>query len=151
KDRKITDLSRMTIIRSLNAEAVFVRRAFPMGPKGLTIKDGQVSPNESQIQQLIAGYGPAVKPGDRARITNVEFKGENRIIFEINGGPVKKKKWYQHIEVSGMGGSAPLDTSDPRVNPRGSIVELAFDKRVPEMTVDQLKQLLYPVFDFSSK
>ncbi len=152
KAQKITDLSRMTIIRSLNAEAVFIRRAFPMGPKGLTIKDGQVSPNESQIQQLIAGYGPAVKPGDRARITNVEFRGGNRIIFEINGGPKRKLKWYERIQVSGLGGSAgPLDPNDPTLNARGSVVTLEFDKYVPELTVDQVKELLNPVFDFHSK
>jgi hypothetical protein len=125
-----------------------------MGLKGLTIKDGKVSPDEEQVQRLTAAYGPAVKPGDRARITAVVFKGEKTIIFEINGGPKKKQKWWQHLEVSGMGGTAtaPGDpNSAPDANPRGSYVELVFDKYVPEMKIDQIKQLLSPVFDFNAK
>jgi hypothetical protein len=151
KPQKMTKETRMEIIRALNAESVFIRRLFPMGPTGLTLKNGEIRPSEFEIQQLIAGYGPAVKPGDRARITNVEFKGDNRILFEINGGPKKKKKWYQRIEV-GMGGTlTPIDPSDPNANPRGSYVTLEFDKYVPEMTADQVKELLSPVFDFHAK
>src|SRR5207237_4872774 len=41
--------------------------------------------------------------------------------------------------------------NDPMNNPRGSYVDLIFDHHVPDLTVDQLKQLLWPVFDFDSK
>ncbi len=149
---RLNQQARMDLVRGLNAELVFVRRPFPMGPKGLTIKDGKVSPSEEQVQRMIAGYGPAVKPGDRAQITNVRFKGSD-IIFEINGGPIKKKKWYEHITVSGMGGSTtPTDpTADnDRANPRGTLVTLAFDKYVPDLSIEQVKQLLRPVLDFNA-
>lgn len=150
---KMSEQTRMTVIRGLNAELVFIRRPFPMGQKGLSIRDGKVSPSEQEVERLIAGFGPAVKPGDRAHITNIRFKGDNAIVFEINGGPKKKKKWYEHIEVGGAGGSVPVTdpSADPNANPRGSFVELQFDKYVPEMSIEQIKTLLKPVFDFNAK
>jgi len=42
----------------------------------------------------MALWGPAAKPGDRAQISDVVIKGDY-IRFEINGGPVKKGKWYR--------------------------------------------------------
>jgi hypothetical protein len=149
---KISEPSRMALIRGLNAELVFIRRPFPQGEKGLSIKDGVVSPSQEQLDSLIASYGPSLKTGDRARISNIRFKGDKTIIFEINGGPKKKMKWYEHIQVSGMGGSAQVTdpNADPNANPRGSLVELAFDKYVPELTIDQVKQMLRPVFDFNA-
>src|SRR5581483_998107 len=39
----------------------------------------------------------------------------------------------------------------PFNNPRGSYVDLVFDHHIPDLTVEQLKQLLWPVFDFDSK
>ena len=149
---EMTPQARITLIRGLTAEMVFIRRPFPMGQKGLTIKDGRVSPSEEEVQRMIAGYGPAVKPGDRAHITGIRFKGNNAIVFEINGGPIKKKKWYEHIQISGSGGGmTPTDpTADDRANPRGTLVELAFDKHVPDLSVEQIKDMLKPVLDFNS-
>src|SRR5690348_13640467 len=95
---------RIEIIRGMEAEHVFVRTMFPMGITGLTLKNGKiVAPKERELRQLLADFGPSLKPGDRAQISNIIFKG-SVIRFEINGGPAKKKKWYQHIEVGGMGG-----------------------------------------------
>ena len=150
---EMTPQTRITLIRGLNAEMVFIRRPFPMGQKGLTIKDGKVSPSEEEVQRMIAGYGPALKPGDRAHITGIKFKGNNVIVFEINGGPIRKRKWYEHIQISGGGGGmTPTDpTADDRANARGTLVALAFDKHVPDLTVDEIKDMLKPVFDFSAK
>ena len=143
--------TRFAVIRSLEAERVYVRRPFPMGVKGLTLHaSGKVTPDGAELWGLVAQRGAAARPGDRAQITNVEIKGD-RIVFEINGGPRKKKKWWQHISIQGMGGEAPLD-QDPGspVNPHGSSVALVFDGYVPEMTVARLKELLAPVFDFTA-
>jgi hypothetical protein len=150
---EMTPQTRITLIRGLNAELVFIRRPFPLGQKGLTIKDGKVSPSEEEVQRMIAGYGPAVKPGDRAHITGIKFKGSNVIVFEINGGPIRKRKWYEHIQISGGGGGmTPTDpTADDRANARGTFVALAFDKYVPDLTVEQIKDMLKPVFDFNAK
>ena len=148
---KMDDAARMLVVRGLNAETVFIRRVFPMGTVGLTLKDGKVTPDEAEVQSLVASYGPSVKPGDRARITNVTFKGNDKIIFEINGGPRKKVKWWERIQVGiGSGNAQMSDPNDPRLNARGSYVILAFDKYVPNLSIDEIKTMLRPVFDFNA-
>jgi hypothetical protein len=142
--------TRMDLEKLFMADLVYIRTSFPMGKKGLTLKNGMTSPNGEELREDLAIWGPAVKPGDQARITMVTFK-QNQIRFEINGGPIKKEKWYNHITISGNGGAANVAPSDDRANPRGSYVDLLFDHYVPEMTPDQLKKLLWPVFDFNSK
>ena len=122
-----------------------------MGKVGLKLKNGVLSPSREQLQQLIAMWGPAAKPGDQARISDIAIK-DNYIHFEINGGPVRKQKWYQRIQVQGAGGgTAPLAPSDSSANARGSFVDLYFDHYVPDITGPQLKDLLRPVFDFDAK
>jgi hypothetical protein len=122
-----------------------------MGKTGLTIKDGQVSPSGPALDQLISLWGPSVKPGDRAIITKFDLKN-SRMHFEINGGPVKKRKWYQHLQVGVNGADNTVGgTPDQINNPRGSYVDLVFDHDVPDVTVEQVKKMLWPVFDFDSK
>lgn len=147
----VTEQHRVELIRTFNADLVYIRTQFPMGKVGLKLKDGKISPNGEKLQQLLALWGPSVKPGDRALITKFEIE-RDRIHFEINGGPVKKTKWYQHVQV-GVGGMAgtPGGQNDPINNPRGSYVDLEFDHHVPDLTVEQVKQMLWPVFDFDSK
>jgi hypothetical protein len=146
----MTSQTRMELVRGFESELVYIRTQFPMGNKGLALKDGALSPNGVELQRLLVTWGPAVKPGDQARISGVVIKPD-RIHFEINGGPVKKQKWYQRVQVGGAGGMTPIAPSDSNANPRGSYVDLIFDHYVPEMGPAQLKQLLRPVFDFDSK
>jgi len=147
---RISTQTRMDLIRAFNAELVYIRSPFPMGNKGLALKDGKLSPGGDELQQMIATWGPAVKPGDQARISEILIK-DDRIHFEINGGPVKKQKWYQHISVGGNGGVTSIAPSDPNANPHGSYVDLVFDHYVPNLSPQQLKDLLRPVFDFNAK
>ncbi len=144
--------TRVAVIRTLNAERVYVRRSLPRGPKGLTLHaSGKVTPDGDQLVGVVTQYGAAARPGDRVTITSVEFKG-NLILFEINGGSRKKKSWWQHLSVGGIGGEVPLDqTPAEPVNPRGSSVVLQFDRFVPEMSVERLKEVLAPVFDFTAR
>ncbi|MBV9482761.1 MAG: hypothetical protein JO249_18755 [Acidobacteria bacterium] len=142
--------TRQNLVHAFEAELVYIRTAFPMGRVGLKLHNGLISPSGQELQMMMATYGPAAKPGDLARISDIRIS-DRSIHFEINGGPVKKKKWYQRIEVGGMGGTTPIAPSDSNANARGSFVDLIFDRSVPEMTPPQLKQLLLPVFDFNSK
>jgi len=147
---KISKQTRMELVKLVNAELVYVRSPFPMGRDGLKLKDGVVTPSGAELQQLLAMWGPAAKNGDAARITDVVFK-DNFIHVEINGGPVRKQKWYQRISVGGGGGSVPIAPSDPNANARGSFVNVYFDNYIPEMTGHEFKELLRPVLDFDSK
>ena len=149
---KMTPQTRMLVIRSLQSERVFARILFPQGDKGIKIKNGVVSPSDMVIAQQVSEFGAAAKPGDRCVITDVLVK-ENEILVDINGGPKKHQKWYQHIEVVGMGGgSTPLPggPSPQSLDAHGSRVTLEFDKYVPEITGDQVRALLAPVFDFKA-
>src|SRR5271157_1061688 len=146
---RISKETREEIVHAFDAELVYIRTNFPMGKTGLKLKNGTVTPSGPELQHLMALWGPAAKPGDRARISDVIIK-DDHIRFEINGGPVKKQKWYQHIQVQGAG-STTISPSDSSANARGSFVDLYFDKYVPELTGPELKQWLRPVFDFDSK
>ena len=147
----LTEQHRMELIRTFNSDLVYIRTQFPMGKVGLTIKDGKITPSGEKLNELLAIWGPSVKPGDRAIITKFEMKGD-RMHFEVNGGPVKKGKWYQHIQVgNGIDMTTPGGQVDPINNPRGSYVDLIFDHHIPDLTIEQVKQMLWPVFDFDSK
>jgi hypothetical protein len=148
----LTKQTRVMLIRSLNAETVFARRPLPTGQRGVALrKDGVMTPNDNEMARLLLTYGAAVKPGDRARITDVQIHDKS-IVFELNGGPKKKKKWYQHLEVGGVGGSHPVSQqSADEENASGTTVELVFDRFVPEMTGDQVRELLDPVLNFKAQ
>ncbi len=141
--------TRMDLIRAFNAELIYIRTTFPTGNKGLTLKDGKITPSGSDLDKALAIWGPAMKPGEQAMITGIRLKND-RIHFELNGGPIKKKKWYQHIQV-GVGGGTVQAPDDPRANIHGSSVDLVFDRYIPEMSPQELKAMLRPVFDFDAK
>jgi hypothetical protein len=146
---KITPKTRQEIIHAFSDELVFIRTNFPMGKSGLKLKNGTTTPNGQELQQLMALWGPAAKPGDRARISTIVIK-DDHIHFEINGGPVRWK-WYQHVHLDAGVSAQEISPGDPSANARGSYVDLYFDKYVPDLTGPELKQLLRPVFDFDSK
>jgi hypothetical protein len=114
------------------------------------LKQGVITPNGEDLRQALTLWGPAVKAGDPAHISFVHIK-DDHIHFEINGGPVHRKKWYQHIQVSGAGGTMQAPQDDPQANPHGSFVDVYFGKYVPEMTAQQLRDLLVPVLDFNAR
>jgi hypothetical protein len=144
---KITPQTKMLLIRDLTAEHCFARATFPQGHKGLLIKHGVVTPSEAQITQLVWDNGLAAKPGDKVVISNVLIQ-EKSIVLEINGGPQKKGKWYQHVQI-GAGGVGGTPGGAPKES-KGSEVTLDFDKYVPELTGDQVRQMLAPVLDFKA-
>jgi hypothetical protein len=147
---KITPKTRQEIIHAFSDELVFIRTNFPMGKSGLKLKNGTTTPNGQELQQLMALWGPAAKPGDRARISTIVIK-DDHIHFEINGGPVRWK-WYQHVHLDAGVSAQEISPGDPSAKSLAhSHVDLYFDKYVPDLTGPELKQLLRPVFDFDSK
>ena len=139
------------IIRDFETQLVYARTAFPMGTKGLSLKDGATSPNGPELQQLLALSGPAIRPGDPARISFVQIK-DNHIHLELNGGPIRRKKWYEHLEVGGANGAeVPISPTQTTQNVHGTFLDVYFDKYVPEMTPQQLRDLLMPALDFNAR
>lgn len=153
---KLSDAQRQEIIRAFLAESPFVHRAFPRGKGGVRIaEDGKITPSEAELNRLIAQSGPAAKPGERVRISAVRFVHRG-IIFDINGGPVKHKKWSDHINV-GIGGLDPGASQAKQIDPNadltynGSVVLLTLKEDVASLTADHIKDLLAPVLDFKAK
>lgn len=143
--------TRYNIIRDFETQLVYSRTTFPMGSKGLILKDGVITPNGDQLRQALALWGPSVHPGDPVHLSFVRIK-DNYIHFDINGGPVRRKKWYQKVQVYGGAGTPvnPQSDEQPIENAHGSYLDVYFDKYVPEMTAQQLRDLLLPVLDFSA-
>ena len=143
--------TRLQIIRDFETQLVYSRTLFPMGTKGLLLKDGLITPNGKDLEQSLVIYGPAIKPGDPAHISFVRIRNDH-IHFELNGGPIRRQKWYQRIEVGGANGPVMTGPDNSQTNnPHGSFVDLYFGKYVPEMSAAQLRQLLYPVLDFTAR
>jgi hypothetical protein len=143
--------TRLEIIRVFETQIVYSKTAFPMGTKGLSLRGGAITPGGQELQQLLALWGPAVRPGDPAHISYVQIK-DDHIHFDINGGAVHRKKWYEHIQVSGASGAeVPLSPNQTQQNPHGTYLDIYFDKYVPEMTAQQLRDVLVPVLDFNAK
>lgn len=144
--------TRYQVIRDFEMQLVYSRTVFPMGTKGLQLKRGTITPNGEQLRESLAIYGPAIKPGDPVQISWVQIK-DDHIHFELNGGPIHKKKWYQKVEISGGLGPSitPGGNENPQTNPHGSSLDLYFDKYVPEMTAQQLRNALYPALDFTAR
>lgn len=141
--------TRMALIRLLSSEFVWTRKPFPMGEQGIAIlPNGDVTPNDSDLKQIVASKGQAFKQGERVQITNVAIKG-SEILLEINGGAKKKTKWYDHLQV-GMGGATAQTPQNTEV-PKGSYLAIEYKGYIPEMTLEELKTRIAPVFDFSVK
>ena len=143
--------TRLEIIRDFETQLVYARTAFPMGMKGLTLRGGEISPSGEDLQRILAIWGPAVKPGDPAHISFVQIK-DDHIHFDINGGAIRRKKWYEHVTISGAGNNqVPVSPGESQQNIHGSYLDVYFDKHVPEMTAQQLRDVLLPVLDFNAK
>lgn len=148
---RLSEGTKLQLIQLMQAEFVHVRRYLPLGEKNIVIDpEGAVKPGDAQLFQRMQTVGAAAKVGDKVQITNIIFR-EKTIYLEINGGPKKKSKWYDHISL-GVSGTAGIGTQDPNQGQAtGAAMTLEFKNHVPEMTGEELKLLLSPVMDFSVK
>src|SRR6185312_2651599 len=150
KREKLTESTKMKLMQLLDAELAHTRKILPLGEKNTVITpDGLVKPNDAALFQAAQVHGGA-KVGDRVQVTNIAFK-DRSVYVEINGGPKKKTKWYNHISISASGAGTPQADDSGGGAATGSAVTLQFAKYVPEMTGEELEKLLSPVLDFSVK
>ncbi|HSZ19388.1 MAG TPA: hypothetical protein VK770_06330 [Candidatus Acidoferrum sp.] len=143
-------MSRLSLVRYVDGEYVQVVRAIPVGKKGFHMKAG-VPLNENALRMAVSSAGSAINPGDRAQITNLDFK-DKQIVVDINGGGRGKTRLRDriHLEVGGL----PTATTTPNtpVNTNaGATLYLDFDKSLPEMSAEDLEQFLSGVLDFSKR
>ena len=143
-------MTRLSLVRYIDGELVHVTRAIPAGKKGFHLKAGAPL-DETALRMAVASAGSAINPGDRAQITDVEFK-DKQIIVDINGGGKGKTRLRDRIHLQVGGVPTMTTTPDTPVNTNaGASLYLDFDKPLPEMTPDQLKEYLSGVLDFSKQ
>ena len=119
----------------------------PRGEKGLRLKtDGGI--DQESLRHEITQHGAAVPAHTLVHITNIDFK-DREILLEINGGGQRKSKWYEHIEVGIGYGTQPISGGKNSGTPTGSRIALLFPQKLPDLTVEQVKEYLAPVLDFS--
>src|SRR6185437_10057214 len=88
-------------------------------------------------------------PGDLLVVTDVKFD-KDKIIFDLNGGPDKKHRFLQHVQIGvGMGDTTPVVADNG--GPVGSRLTLTFKDHIPELTGTQVKALLAPLISFDVK
>lgn len=141
----LTRDTRITLIRGLAREIAVTKIALPRGKHGVFL-DGKGGLDKSRADAELRANGPAVRPGMPVEITRITFRPD-RIVFEINGGGHKGKKWYQRIEV-GVGGSTQPIVPETQLLVYGSWITLKLSDKNEELTVAQVKQLLAGALDF---
>lgn len=146
----ITPETRVNLIRTLGSEFVSLKVPLPINKLGLTINSkGEFDWKKNEEESIRAGQ--FIAPGITVQVTNVTFT-DDRITFEINGGGRKKKKRFlERIQVGAGGGTRPLANPTIQAPPQGSYVSIKFEKAVPDLSPDQVKEILLPVLDFSKK
>lgn len=153
KADSLTPEARLALVRYVSGEFAKAVKPLPRGKEGLRIKAGEPL-NQQMLDRAVATHGAAVNTGDPVQVTHLEFK-DREIFVDVNGGGRVKKRLRDrlHLEVGGM----PTVTTTPANQPpgmqagAGSTIELDFGKPLPEMTPEQLKELLAPVLDFSKQ
>jgi hypothetical protein len=163
---RLSESSRLAIIRAISGEFVKAQIALPGGKNGLHLAANRpdVPPAEPAgpdnnafvpSHVMIATRAPAIHAGDQVQITRIEFR-EKSIVFDLNGGG--KRKWHlrDHLQI-GVGGPIPTATVQPvqsgpagLAEGQGSTLFLDFGRKVPDLSPDDLKRSLAPVLNFDS-
>ena len=136
----------IVLIRGLLREIAVSKVPLPRGRKGVRV-DSQGKLDKADADSELRTNGLAIKAGMPVEISKITFKAKE-IVFELNGGGKKRSKWYEHLEIGVGVGTAPITQQTP-VLAYGSWVTLMFPGKVPKLTVDQAKQALGNVLDFT--
>src|SRR5258708_2737662 len=157
KNTTLQENSKLNLIRYVSGEFAKAIKPLPAGKEGFHVNVGK--PLEAEmLDRAVATHGPAVNTGDSVQITKLEFR-DHQIIVEGKGGGRGKKHGRDDLQI-GMGGSVypPMQTSStrdqgpPGMQPgMGSTIFLEFNKPLPDITPDELKQILSPFLNFSKE
>jgi len=143
--------NRQEVIRIMQAEQGFAMRPFPKGHRGLTLEaNGKLTPAGEPYLEMVTKEGTSAKPGDRLVLTDVKIEN-NKIVFDINGGPDHKHRFLRHVQIGAGPMMNPVVQDGNDQEPQGSRLTLDFKGRIPELTGTQVKALLAPLISFDVK
>src|SRR5580704_3226596 len=154
KSATLQETSKLELIRYVSGEFAKATKSLPAGKEGLIVHVGK--PIEAELlERALATHGAAVNNGDKVQITKLDFR-DHEIIVDLNGGGRGKKRLRDriHIEMSGIPTAQTTSEQEEKGPPglqpgMGSTIYLDFSKPVPDLSPNDLKQLLAPFMDFS--
>jgi hypothetical protein len=158
KKTPLGDESKLKLIRYVSGEFGKAVKPLPAGKQGFLVFVGKPI-NQEQLDRAVATHGAAVNTGDNVQITRLEFR-EHAIVVDLNGGGRGKRRWRDHLQIGLGGGMPPMPSTTtttqqggpPGIQPgTGSTIFLEFTRMVPDLSPDDLKQLLTPFLDFSKQ
>ncbi len=152
----LTEPSKLALIRFVSGEFAKVRKPIPGGKEGFILYSDKPL-NQEYLDRVVTTHGAAVNTGDNAQITKLEFR-EHTIIVDVNGGGRPKKSWRDRIQVS-VGGPSQVPQSTTTTQQEqgpagfqpgaGGTLYVQFPKNIPDLTPDELKNILSPFLDFT--
>lgn len=161
KDGPLQEESRIQILRFVDGEFARLLTPLPGGRKGFHYRAGEpIDP--VALRKAIQSSGAALNTGDNVQITRLEFQGKE-IQIDLNGGGRKQGSWKDHLHMEvglptqPIGTSTKTSRSDAPTGPvlsskkTGATVFLDFDRTLPDMTPDEVKEYLSAVLDFTKQ
>src|SRR5262245_47922076 len=157
KKEKLQETSKLNLIRYVSGEFAKAAKSLPAGKEGFLLYAGKPL-NQEQLDRAVATHGAAVRAGDNAQITKLEFR-DHTIVVDVNGGGRGKKRFLDRLQID-MGGlptarttnDVQQDAGPAGIQPgAGSTLFLEFSKEIPDLTPDELKQMLAPFLDFAKQ
>jgi hypothetical protein len=154
KSMTLQESSKLELIRYVSGEFAKATKSLPAGKDGLIVHVGK--PMEAELlERALATHGAAVNNGDKVQITKLDFR-DREIIVDLNGGGRGKKRLRDrfHIELGGIP-TVQTTTQQQETGPAGlqpgmgSTLYLDFSKPVPDLSPNDLKDILSPFLDFS--
>jgi len=157
KSATLQETSKLNLIRYVSGEFAKAIKPLPAGKEGFHVAVGKPLQGDL-LDRAVASHGPAVNTGDNVQITKLEFH-DRQIVVDVNGGGRGKRHWRDHLQIGlGSGGYPPMQTSStqdqgpPGMQPgMGSTIFLEFNKSLPDLTPDELKQYLSPFLNFAKE
>jgi hypothetical protein len=160
KGDTLQETSKLSLIRFVSGEFAKAKKPLPGGKDGIILYADKPL-DEENLNRAVTARGAAVNTGDNVQITKLEFQPKE-IIVDVNGGGRPRKNWRDHLQF-GMGGTMPTTTTTTTPTNgqdggppgfqqgRGGTIYLQFPKNVPDLSPEDLKNLLSPFMDFSKE
>jgi hypothetical protein len=157
KNSNLTEPSKLALIRYVSGEFAKVRKPIPGGKEGFVLYTDKPL-NQEYLDRVVSTHGAAINTGDNAQITKLEFR-EHTIVVDVNGGGRPKKNWRDRIQVS-VGGPSQVPQSTTTTTGQeqgpagfqpgaGGTLYIQFPKNIPDLSPDDLKNILSPFLDFT--
>jgi len=141
----ISERGKRELVRNLEEEQGFAHRTLPLGEDLVLIANGNMTPTGDAYKEMLYKKGQSAAPGDRVVLTAVTVK-DDRIVFDLNGGPYLNHRFLRHIDLNGV----PIVAQDG-AQVTGCRVTLLFEGGLPEVSAPEVKALLDPIVDFGVK